>query len=95
MDSTDRMTFTVLSFVFLFCGLTLAQDDANANEKEINSQMQSGCSPDVSDLLIKFGAMGEKMQALETKLKETETRLQDSENQIMDLRNKGKVKHFL
>ncbi|CAK6975572.1 complement C1q-like protein 4 [Scomber scombrus] len=80
------MTFTVLSFVILFCGLTLAQDDANANDIEINSQMQSVCSPDMCDLLIKFGAMGEKLQAIETKqkesdakLKETETRLQDSE----------------
>ncbi|XP_062300592.1 complement C1q tumor necrosis factor-related protein 3-like isoform X2 [Scomber scombrus] len=93
------MTFTVLSFVFLFCGLTLAQDDANANDIEINGQMQSVCSPDMCDLLIKFGAMGEKLQDSEIKLKETETRLnnsenrlRNSENQIMDLINKERTK---
>ncbi|XP_062300593.1 complement C1q tumor necrosis factor-related protein 3-like isoform X3 [Scomber scombrus] len=93
------MTFTVLSFVFLFCGLTLAQDDANANDIEINGQMQSVCSPDMCDLLIKFGAMGEKLQVIETRLKETETRLnnsenrlRNSENQIMDLINKERTK---
>ncbi|XP_042258137.1 complement C1q-like protein 3 [Thunnus maccoyii] len=37
------------------------------------------------DLLMKFGAMEEKLRAIET-------RLQDSENQIMDLRNKERTK---
>ncbi|CAK6984620.1 uncharacterized protein LOC108874148 isoform X10 [Scomber scombrus] len=68
------------------------QDDANANDIEINGQMQSASSPDMSDLQIKFGAMGEKLQDMETKLKETETRLNISENQIMDLRNKERTK---
>ncbi|XP_062300594.1 uncharacterized protein LOC134005659 isoform X4 [Scomber scombrus] len=78
------MTFTVLSFVFLFCGLTLAQDDANANDIEINGQMQSVCSPDMCDLLIKFGAMGEKLQVIETRLKETETKQKESDAKLKE-----------
>ncbi|XP_042258132.1 complement C1q-like protein 4 [Thunnus maccoyii] len=79
------MTFTVLFFVFLFCGLTLAQEDANATDTEINSHMQFANLPDTYELLREFGAMEEKLQTVET-------RLQDSENQIMDLRNKEGTK---
>ncbi|CAK6980192.1 hypothetical protein F7725_004747 [Scomber scombrus] len=71
-------------------------DDANANDIERNSQMQSASSPDISDLLMK---LGEKLQDMETRLKETETRLnisenrlRSSENQIMDLRSKERTK---
>ncbi|XP_042258135.1 complement C1q tumor necrosis factor-related protein 3-like [Thunnus maccoyii] len=68
--------------------------------------MKSACSPDMCDLLIKFGAMEEKLRVIETRLQDSETRLEDSEtrlkdsdnrlrnseNQIMDLRNKERTK---
>ncbi|XP_067436548.1 uncharacterized protein [Thunnus thynnus] len=78
------MKFTVLFFVLLFCGLTLAQNDANATDIEINSLMQSACSPDMCDLLMKFGAMEEKLRAIETRLQDSETRLKDSETRLRD-----------
>ena len=74
--------------MFLFCSLTLAQEDANATDTEMNSQRQFANLPDTYELLGKFDAIEEELQAVKT-------RLQDSENQIMDVRNKGKVKHFL
>ncbi|XP_067435968.1 cerebellin-1-like [Thunnus thynnus] len=79
------MTFTVLFFVFLFCSLTLAQEDANATDTEINSQRQFANLPDTYELLGKFDAIEEELQAVKT-------RLQDSENQIMDVRNKERTK---
>ncbi|XP_044197415.1 collagen alpha-1(X) chain-like [Thunnus albacares] len=78
------MKFTVLFFVLLFCSLTLAQEDANATDIEINSQTQSACSPDMCDLLMKFGAIEEKLRVIETRLKDSETRLQDSETRLKD-----------
>ncbi|XP_067435964.1 complement C1q tumor necrosis factor-related protein 6-like isoform X1 [Thunnus thynnus] len=78
------MKFTVLFLVFLFCSLTLAQNDANATDIEINSLMKSACSPDMCDLLIKFGAMEEKLRVIETRLQDSETRLEDSETRLED-----------
>lgn len=78
--------------VLLFCSLTLGQDDANASntDTEIYHPMKSAGSREMYDLLKKFGAMGEKLQAIETKLKETESRLKNSETKLLDFENRLK-----
>ena len=78
------MNFTTFWFALLFCGLVLARGDGNTAETEENVEVRS-CYPDMCDLLKEFGAMTEKLKAMET-------RLTESENQITDLKNKGNVK---
>ncbi|XP_074480477.1 complement C1q tumor necrosis factor-related protein 3-like [Sebastes fasciatus] len=78
------MNFAILLIVLLFSDLIFAQDVGNANETEISMEIQS-CNPDMCDLLIEFGAMTEKLRAVETRLK-------DSETQILELRNKERTK---
>ncbi|XP_033507598.1 complement C1q subcomponent subunit B-like isoform X1 [Epinephelus lanceolatus] len=97
-ESTWTMNSTILWFVLLFCGLTLAQDDVKTTEIEKPGKAAS-CHPDMCDLLIEFGAMTEKLRAVEarlrdseTRLKDSETRLKDSENQIRELKNKERTK---
>lgn len=81
------MYFSVFMLVSLLGGFSFAQGDSNDPETEQTSQIQS-CFPDMCNLLKEFGAMREKLGALETKLKE-------SENQILELKSKGNVKLFL
>ncbi|XP_049895735.1 complement C1q tumor necrosis factor-related protein 6-like [Epinephelus moara] len=69
------MTSSILWFALLFCSLILAQD---AGKTEIPCEMQL-CYP-VSDLLKAFGAMKEKLDALETRLSNSENRLETSLN---------------
>ncbi|KAM9335868.1 complement C1q-like protein 4 [Symphorus nematophorus] len=76
------MNFTIVWFVLLFCGLTLAQSDADAEGVETNADTQP-CFPDC-DLVKEFAAMRDKVGAMET-------RLQDSEQQILELRNKERT----
>ncbi|XP_037614175.1 complement C1q tumor necrosis factor-related protein 3-like isoform X4 [Sebastes umbrosus] len=78
------MNFTILLIVLLFSDLILAQDVGNANETEISIEIQS-CNPDMCGLLREFGAMTEKLRAVETRLK-------DSETQILELKNKESTK---
>ncbi|KAM3590303.1 uncharacterized protein V6R79_007172 [Siganus canaliculatus] len=80
--------------VSLFCGLTSAQEAVDVSETEKTDTMQS-CFPDMCKLLQEFGAMKEKLRAVEvtledskTRLKDSETRLKDSENQIRELKDK-------
>ena len=77
------MNFTILSFVLLFCSLTLAQEDGNANEIETKGESPSHVAH--RDLLREFGAMTDKLRAMET-------RMNDCEKELLELRNKGKVK---
>ncbi|XP_041635347.1 cerebellin-1-like [Cheilinus undulatus] len=65
----------MLWLVLLFCGAALAQDVTNATVVE-------RCSPDMCDLLKQFGAMSEKLSAVETKLQDNVTRLQASEAKL-------------
>ncbi|XP_041634951.1 complement C1q-like protein 3 [Cheilinus undulatus] len=58
--------------------MTSAQDDTNAVETR-------SCFPDMCDLLRDFGAMTEKVKAMER-------RLRDSENEILELKNKEETK---
>lgn len=81
------MNFPTLLFVVLFCGFYFTQSEINDPETGMTSEIQS-CFPDMCNLLKEFGAMREKLGALENKQKE-------SENQITELKNKGKVKLFL
>lgn len=69
------MNFPILLFVLLFCGLISAQQDGTETQS---------CFPDMCNFLKEFGAMKEKLGAMETRLK-------DSENQILELKNKGRV----
>ncbi|XP_041634950.1 complement C1q-like protein 3 [Cheilinus undulatus] len=62
-----------------------SQDDGDAVETRL-------CFPNMCKLLKEFGAMTEKVKALETRLQESETRLQDSEDQILELKNKERTK---
>nr|XP_046235839.1 cerebellin-1-like isoform X1 [Scatophagus argus] len=78
------MNFAVLSFAVLFCGSTLAHDGGNITERERSTEALS-CFP-VHDLLIQFGALTEKVKAMET-------RMQESEKQILELTKKGAVKY--
>nr|XP_046235840.1 cerebellin-1-like isoform X2 [Scatophagus argus] len=75
------MNFAVLSFAVLFCGSTLAHDGGNITERERSTEALS-CFP-VHDLLIQFGALTEKVKAMET-------RMQESEKQILELTKKEK-----
>ncbi|KAL7375455.1 hypothetical protein ABVT39_017772 [Epinephelus coioides] len=63
------MTSSILWFTLLFCSLILAQD---TGKTETPCEMQL-CYP-VSDLLKAFGAMKEKLDALETRLNNSENR---------------------
>ncbi|XP_026208288.1 complement C1q tumor necrosis factor-related protein 3-like [Anabas testudineus] len=74
------MYFSVFMLVSLLGGFCFAQGDSNDPETGQTSQIQS-CFPDMCNLLKEFGAMREKLGALETKLKE-------SENQILELKSK-------
>ncbi|XP_041635210.1 cerebellin-1-like [Cheilinus undulatus] len=65
----------MLWLVLLFCGAALAQDVTNTTVVE-------RCSPDMCDLLKQFGAMSEKLSAVETKLQDSVTRLQASEAKL-------------
>ncbi|XP_041635215.1 complement C1q tumor necrosis factor-related protein 6-like [Cheilinus undulatus] len=58
--------------------MTSAQDDTNAVETR-------SCFPDMCDLLRDFGAMTEKVKAMER-------RLEESENEILELKNKEETK---
>ncbi|XP_030286433.1 complement C1q-like protein 4 [Sparus aurata] len=84
------MHFFSFSFALLFCGLVLAQDDGSTAGTEGNIEVQS-CFPDMCDLLKEFGAMTEKLKAMETRLKDSEIRLNISEKQILELRNKERT----
>ncbi|XP_049923782.1 complement C1q-like protein 2 [Epinephelus moara] len=75
------MNFTVLLFVSLFCGLILATEDSANTETE---QTIESCFPDMCNLLKEFGALREKLGAVETRLK-------DSETQIQELKSKEKT----
>ncbi|XP_049424555.1 complement C1q subcomponent subunit B-like isoform X1 [Epinephelus fuscoguttatus] len=77
------MNSTILWFVLLFCGLTLAQDDVKTTEIEKPGKAVS-CHPDMCDLLIEFGAMTEKLRAVEARLRDSETRLKDSETRLQN-----------
>ena len=83
LESAWKMNFTILSFVLLFCSLTLAQEDGNANDIETKGKSPSRVAD--QDLLREFGAMTDKLGAMETRMK-------DSEKQIVELRNRGRVK---
>ncbi|XP_054483460.1 complement C1q-like protein 2 [Anoplopoma fimbria] len=73
------MNFPLLLFVSLFCSLTWTQDyDSNPETGTIETQ---SCFPDMCNLLKEFGAMREKLGAMET-------RLRDSESQILELKGK-------
>ncbi|XP_036968063.1 complement C1q-like protein 4 [Acanthopagrus latus] len=78
------MHFFSFSFALLFCGLVLAQDEGGSTGTEGNVEVQS-CFPDMCNLLKEFGAMTEKLKAMEARLK-------DSENQTLELKNKERTK---
>ncbi|XP_037614174.1 complement C1q tumor necrosis factor-related protein 3-like isoform X3 [Sebastes umbrosus] len=78
------MNFNVLMTVLLFSDLILAQDVGNAAEVKKSIETQS-CNPDMCDLLREFGAMTEKLRAVESQLN-------DSETQILELKNKESTK---
>ena len=78
-----KMNFTTFWFALLFCGLVLAQDDGSTAGTEGNVEVQS-CFPDMCDLLKEFGAMTEKLKAMETRLTDSETRLRESETRLTD-----------
>ncbi|XP_067381430.1 complement C1q-like protein 4 [Channa argus] len=82
------MNFTILLFVSLLCTSTSVHGESNDpdTEAEKSSPVQS-CFPDMCNLLKEFGAMREKLGALENKFKE-------SENQILELKKKEKNKVF-
>ncbi|KAL7375737.1 hypothetical protein ABVT39_022771 [Epinephelus coioides] len=76
------MNCAILLFVLLSSSLILAQDDGNAiTEKPDETK---SCHPDMCDLLMAFGAMKEKIAAVETRLKDSETRLRNSETRLKD-----------
>ncbi|KAL7374444.1 hypothetical protein ABVT39_000677 [Epinephelus coioides] len=76
------MNFTVLLFMSLFCGLILATEDSANTETEKTIE---SCFPDMCNLLKEFGALREKLGAVETRLK-------DSETQIQELKSKERTK---
>ncbi|XP_078020600.1 complement C1q subcomponent subunit B-like isoform X1 [Epinephelus lanceolatus] len=76
------MDFAISLFVLLSSSLILAQDDGNAiTEKPDETRT---CQPDMCDLLMAFGAMKEKIAAVETRLEDSETRLRNSETRLKD-----------
>nr|BAP19105.1 C1q-like 23 kDa protein [Oplegnathus fasciatus] len=77
------MNFTILLSVSLCTRLLFAQDDGNTPETEKNIETQS-CFPDMCNFLKEFGAMKEKLGAMETTLKE-------SAKQILELKNKERT----
>ncbi|XP_069015033.1 complement C1q-like protein 2 [Embiotoca jacksoni] len=74
-----RMNLTILLFVSLFCGSTLAENDGNSTDKEVVSETQL-CFSDTCSLLKEFGAMREKLSALENRLKDSETQIHKMKN---------------
>ncbi|XP_032399899.1 complement C1q-like protein 2 [Etheostoma spectabile] len=83
------MKSTILLFVSLFCGLTLAQ--VNTTETERNRTPRP-CFPDMCDVLEQIGALQQKLSSVEARLENSETRLADSETQIQELKNKAITK---
>ncbi|CAJ1085920.1 complement C1q-like protein 3 [Xyrichtys novacula] len=87
-ETTWKMNFNILfGFFLLFCVSISAQENSSAPET-------GSCVPNMCNLLQEFGAMTEKLKAVEarlqdseTTLKNTQTRLSDSENQIRELKN--------
>ncbi|KAF7650896.1 hypothetical protein LDENG_00118980 [Lucifuga dentata] len=86
------MNLGIYLLALLFCGLTLAQDNVSAEKTEKTIESQTDCYPDFCDLLVEFGFMRKKLQAVETRLADSETRLKESENHIAELRTKERTK---
>ncbi|XP_026183596.1 C1q-related factor-like [Mastacembelus armatus] len=73
----------VLVFL-LFCNpgivqFLLAEDNPIVTETE-KTQTQSGCSPDMQNVLTELGAMREKVGALENRLKEAEKHIEETKS---------------
>ncbi|CAJ1085919.1 complement C1q-like protein 4 [Xyrichtys novacula] len=81
-ETTWKMNFNILfGFFLLFCVSISAQEESSALETRSNLN-------GMLDLLQEFGAMTEKLKAVEARLQDSETRLSNSENQIQELKKK-------